>query len=104
MIIIVGNKIDYDEHRIVSTIDAKKYADDNQLLYKECSAKTGHNINNVFEDAYNIICTQIDSTYDINTNIHLDEQPGINIGGCFGTVFMSISSPFNYLYDSYYNN
>jgi Ras-related protein Rab-5C len=47
--ILIGNKLDMHHNREVSQITAKVYADDNDLIYFECSAKNGTNINNIFE-------------------------------------------------------
>jgi Ras-related protein Rab-1A len=46
--IIVGNKIDLQSERIVSTEDAKAYDDEVGLSFMETSAKTNHNVAAVF--------------------------------------------------------
>jgi len=48
VIALVGNKIDLDQKRAVTTEDAQSYADDNNLLFMETSAKSGVNVNEVF--------------------------------------------------------
>ena len=47
-IFIVGNKIDDNEHRIITTEQGKKLAEDYNLMFCECSAKSGTNIDFIF--------------------------------------------------------
>lgn len=47
--IIVGNKVDVDNNRTVSTQDASKYASDSGAKYIEVSARTGFNIERMFQ-------------------------------------------------------
>ena len=55
-IILVGNKSDLDHERTVSYDEAKKYKDENQILYfEETSAKTGFNAKEVFTQAAKIL-------------------------------------------------
>jgi Ras-related protein Rab-18 len=49
IIILLGNKCDDVENRIIRLEDAKQFAKKNQLTYCETSAKTGRNIKKVFE-------------------------------------------------------
>ena len=51
IIIIVGNKIDLTDNRMISTSDACALARKNNCLYRETSAKTGHNAKDVFKYA-----------------------------------------------------
>ena len=48
-IALVGNKADLIEERRVQTEDAEVYAEENDLLFMETSAKTGMNVNELFE-------------------------------------------------------
>ncbi len=48
---IVGNKIDKEENRIISTSDARDLAKTNNVFYTETSAKTGHKVRTVFSKA-----------------------------------------------------
>ena len=48
VIALVGNKIDLESKRNVPNREAKNYAEENDLLFMELSAKTGFNINEVF--------------------------------------------------------
>ena len=55
-IILIGNKSDLESSRHVSTDEAKKYQEENQLLYfTETSAKTGLNAKEAFSEAARIL-------------------------------------------------
>lgn len=49
VIALVGNKLDLASKRAVPAEDAQAYADENNLLFMETSAKTGVNVNEVFQ-------------------------------------------------------
>lgn len=58
-LVVVANKVDLEDARIVTTEEGKKYADDNGHLYVESSALTGENV----ERSYATLCMMlIDST------------------------------------------
>ena len=46
--VLVGNKIDLDENRVVSTKEAEDYATQKGFLFFEVSAKTGDNVEELF--------------------------------------------------------
>ncbi len=48
---VVGNKIDKEDSRMISTSDARALARDNKVFYVETSAKTGHKVRKLFSDA-----------------------------------------------------
>ena len=50
-LILVGNKCDLDEERQVTFEEGEEFAKDNGMLFFEASAKTGHNIEQVFEQS-----------------------------------------------------
>ena len=49
-IILVGNKIDDEDNRVISREEGKNFAEENGLMFSECSAKTGENIDNIFNE------------------------------------------------------
>jgi len=55
VIILVGNKFDLNETRTIDVNEVKEYARAHNLIHIESSAKTGHNVAEIF----NIICKEI---------------------------------------------
>jgi len=49
VIALAGNKLDLAEQRQVDPEEAKAYADENGILFHETSAKTNHNVSEVFQ-------------------------------------------------------
>ena len=54
-ILLVGNKIDLNEERIISEEEGRKIADDNKFLFYETSAKTGENVEKIFQKIFETI-------------------------------------------------
>ena len=55
-VFLIGNKIDLEETRQVTTEEAKKYQTDYELnLYMETSAKTGFNAKEIFIEAARVL-------------------------------------------------
>lgn len=48
VMILIGNKSDLDDTREVSYEEAAKFAEENNLLFLECSAKNGDNVEQAF--------------------------------------------------------
>ncbi|EGG23453.1 Rab GTPase [Cavenderia fasciculata] len=46
--VLVGNKFDLDDRKVVSTTAAKEYADSQGIPFIETSAKTGFNVEQIF--------------------------------------------------------
>ena len=62
--VLIGNKIDLGEHIFMK--EAKQYADDNNIKFYECSAKTGHNIQNIFNDTCVDCITENNQNFENN--------------------------------------
>ncbi|CAH8632230.1 unnamed protein product [Dicrocoelium dendriticum] len=48
VVFLIGNKADLEEQRDVSYEDAKQFAAEHDLMFLECSAKSGANVDDVF--------------------------------------------------------
>ncbi len=51
-LVVVANKVDLTDSRVVPTDEGEKYAKDNKFVYVESSALTGENV----EEAYSTLC------------------------------------------------
>jgi GTPase SAR1 family protein len=77
----VGNKVDLSDKREVSTQEGKDLAAKNKLLFFECSAKTGYNIDEVFTESAKAIAQKIkEKYYDLSSEI-CGIKTGMNIEG-----------------------
>ena len=75
-LILVGNKSDLSEQRAVTTEEAQAFADQNNLLFIETSAKSGENVDAAYINTAKSILSKIENAeYDL-TNEHC----GIKIG------------------------
>ena len=54
-LVLVANKVDLEESRVVKTEEGKKYAKKNRFIYVESSALTGENV----EEAYATLCKRM---------------------------------------------
>merc|ERR1712232_1231173 len=50
LIALAGNKFDLDASRVIDSAEARKYADSMNILYMETSAKSGENVNELFNE------------------------------------------------------
>jgi GTPase SAR1 family protein len=50
-IILCGNKIDREEERVVTTDEGRQFAQHNDLLFLETSAKNGTNVHRAFMES-----------------------------------------------------
>ena len=70
--VLVGNKIDLEENRIVSTKEAEDFATEKGFLFYEVSAKTGEKVEDLFN---NKIYPEMARKYNIGDE---DEENGEN--------------------------
>ena len=76
VIMLIGNKIDLEHRRVVSTEEGQKFAQDHGLVFLETSAKTAHNVEEAFVGTAAAIYANIESgVYDIT-----NEAFGIKVG------------------------
>ena len=83
LICLVGNKIDLEDKRVISKEEGQKFADDNGLLFFETSAKTGTNIEEIFNKCTSDIVAKIESGAIIvdsfNSGIKIGKYPNKEI-------------------------
>eukprot|EP01123_Difflugia_compressa_P003706 TRINITY_DN1499_c0_g3_i1.p1 TRINITY_DN1499_c0_g3~~TRINITY_DN1499_c0_g3_i1.p1 ORF type:complete len:226 (-),score=36.24 TRINITY_DN1499_c0_g3_i1:121-798(-) len=61
VIILVGNKSDLQEDREVTYLEASRFAQENELMFLETSAKNGENVESVFVSCAKTILNKIES-------------------------------------------
>ena len=88
VICLVGNKIDRDDERVVSTDQAAGYAEENDLLYVEASAKSGTNVTEVFQAIAAKLPTAPKEPAPSGVVEHLDEDPSAGQKKGCGCVVM----------------
>lgn len=70
--VLVGNKCDLEAKRQVTTEEAAEYAKINSMFFIETSARTGHNIHNLFESAAKEVLERIeDGTIELKEDVCL---------------------------------
>lgn len=68
-VILVGNKCDMEDERVVSTDRGKQLADQLGLEFFETSAKENVNVKCVFERLVDIICDKMSESLDSDPNL-----------------------------------
>ena len=63
-LILIGNKSDLNQNRVVSTEEAKKFASDNNIEYFEISAYNKNDIKNIFDNAISGLFKKINDDYN----------------------------------------
>ncbi len=61
LICLIGNKTDLEEKREVSYEEGKNFAEENNLLFFETSAKDGNNIQEIFFESANFLVDKIEN-------------------------------------------
>ena len=72
IIFLIGNKIDKNRYREITTEQGQKLAEEYKIPFFEVSAKSGENVNEVFKALYN----KISKVY-----INIQEERGEKLGG-----------------------
>ena len=52
-IFLVGNKKDLEDKRVITKAEGEKLAKENDIMFSECSAKTGENVDIIFNELIN---------------------------------------------------
>ncbi|XP_062975404.1 ras-related protein Rab-3D [Elgaria multicarinata webbii] len=89
-VILVGNKCDLEDDRVIPTEDSKRLADELGFEFFEASAKDNINVKQVFERLVDIICEKMNESLDASPgmsssnhkNTALDETPPTQSSGC----------------------
>ncbi len=71
-VILVGNKVDSESLRQVSTQEGQQFAHERNLSFYECSSKTGDNVLKIFTDLANKIYQEIQQN-----SLKISSQSGI---------------------------
>ena len=66
--VLVGNKSDLEELREVTFEQGQKYADEHEMLFFECSAKAGFNVEEIFRESAERIYGKVLMDEDIASN------------------------------------
>lgn len=82
VIVMIGNKLDLAEQRAVSFEEATKFAEENNLIYVETSAKSGKNVEDCFLSTAGKISEKIQNG-EIDPN---SVESGIQVSGSNDTV------------------
>ena len=78
--VLVGNKSDLNEQRKVTFEEGQQMAKNNNMLFYETSAKSGLNVDKVFEDSAKEIHKKInDGYYDLESDV-CGIKRGLNVG------------------------
>ena len=85
-IVIVGNKSDLEELRIVKYEEGKEFADKHNYHFYEVSAKTGQNVKeafyDIFEQLYELFEEEITGKKNVSTSIQLTKKNKVKKKGC----------------------
>ncbi|CAM2109748.1 unnamed protein product [Caretta caretta] len=75
-VILVGNKCDLEDDRVVATEDGKRLADELGFEFFEASAKDNINVKQVFERLVDIICEKMNESLDTNPTLVSNSKNG----------------------------
>jgi len=76
VVMLIGNKVDLEHRRVVSTEEGQKFANEHGLIFLESSAKTAQNVEEAFSGVAAAIYKNIENgVYDVT-----NEAFGIKVG------------------------
>ena len=75
-IILIGNKIDDEEHRKVTTEQGESMAKEFGIMFFECSAKTGENIDGIFNDLVRKVVDNFSKSSDSGQKLKNKKKKG----------------------------
>lgn len=88
-VILVGNKCDLEDDRLVPTEDGQRLAEDLGFQFFEASAKDNINVKQVFEQLVDVICEKMSESMEADMDLHsndgkqgLRNPPSESHGGC----------------------
>ena len=85
VVMLVGNKVDLEHRRVVSTEEGQKFAQDHGLIFIETSAKTAANVEEAFVGTATAIYRNIENgVYDVT-----NEAFGIKAGAAAPSISLS---------------
>ena len=85
LLVLIGNKLDLESKREISYEEGRSFANDNNMLFFETSAKTGENIEELFNKSAQTIVENIDKgLYDLS-----NDTSGIKIGNSSGNIVLN---------------
>ena len=85
LLVLIGNKLDLESKREISYEEGRSFAIDNNMLFFETSAKTGENIEELFNKSAQTIVENIDKgLYDLT-----NDTSGIKIGSSSGNIVLN---------------
>eukprot|EP00758_Cryptobia_borreli_P007650 Tbor_TRINITY_DN5318_c0_g3::TRINITY_DN5318_c0_g3_i2::g.4706::m.4706/K07877/RAB2A; Ras-related protein Rab-2A len=85
-VLLIGNKTDLEDSRVVSYKEGKEFADNNGLLFIETSAKTAQNVDDAFLNSANDVYAKIESGV-LDSNV----MTGKAIAGAGGPGYKAVS-------------
>ena len=89
VIMLIGNKLDLEHRRAVSFEEGRRFAEENDLIFLECSAKTAKNVEEAFCATASSIYENIKSgVYDVTNEAH-----GIKVGMAAASPSYGLGQP-----------
>jgi len=81
VIVLVGNKVDLQEEREVTFLEASRFAQENDIMFLETSAKSGENVEETFLKCAKTILNKVDSGIIRPDDVNSGVQTGTSKNG-----------------------